>query len=234
VSTGSATITKRPVDGSFAVDGKVWDGNATATIASRSLAGAVGDTGKVVGDDVALSGGTASFASPNVGTWSILGSGFGLGGSDAGNYSLGTVSPVPATATISALYSGKGFYAPVDMGTTTRVWNTIKGGQTVPLKFEVFNAAGTVEQTSLSVFGADATAQAKAITTTPVSCTTAESTSDAIEVTTTGGTSLRYDTTAGQFIQNWKTPTSVGACYAVTVKTVDGTTVGPAYFKITK
>ena len=38
-----------------------------------------------------------------------------------------------------------------------------------------------------------------------------------VEFTTTGGTSLRYDFTAGQFIQNWKTPKKPGACYQVTM-----------------
>ena len=35
----------------------------------------------------------------------------------------------------------KGFYQPVDMSPnapTDIVWNTLKGGQTVPLKFEIF------------------------------------------------------------------------------------------------
>jgi hypothetical protein len=44
---------------------------------------------------------------------------------------------------------------------------------------------------------------------------------DEIEFLTTGGTSLRYDTTAGQFIQNWQTPKKVG-CYDVTMETQDG------------
>jgi hypothetical protein len=57
---------------------------------------------------------------------------------------------------------------------------------------------------------------------------------DGVETTTTGGTSLRFDTTGDQFVQNWKTPTQLG-CYSVTLKAKDGgTTAGPAYFKITK
>ncbi len=90
----------------------------------------------------------------------------------------------------------KGFYAPVDM---SGVWNTVKGGSTVPLKFEVF--AGQ-ELTTTSVV--------KSFTQRAVSCPGANALADAIEVTTTGGTDLRYDATGGQFIQNWKTPTGSG------------------------
>jgi hypothetical protein len=41
-------------------------------------------------------------------------------------------------------------------------------------------------------------------------------------LTTTGGTALRYDTSGGQFIQNWQTPKKPGACYTVTMTTIDG------------
>jgi hypothetical protein len=54
---------------------------------------------------------------------------------------------------------------------------------------------------------------------------------DAIEATATGGTSLRYDTTGGQFIYNWKTPTGAGSCHKVTLTANDGSTI-IAYFKM--
>jgi len=101
-----------------------------------------------------------------------------------------------------------GFYQPVDMG---GVFNTVKGGSTVPLKFEVFDSASGTEQTSTSVvsrFTAD-----------PIACPNGSLTTDEIEFTTTGDTSLRYDLTAGQFIQNWKTPAGGGACYVVRMTT---------------
>jgi hypothetical protein len=41
----------------------------------------------------------------------------------------------------------------------------------------------------------------------------------------TGGTSLRYDSTAGQFIQNWQTPKKPGTCYTTTMTTQDGSTI---------
>jgi hypothetical protein len=230
VATTTANITQLGITGLFTAADKVWDGTTSATITGRSLNGVLGN------DDVQIGGGTATFSDPNVGSAkTVTGTGFSLTGADAGNYELDPTT-LTTTASIRPLYSGTGFYAPVNMSTTgTRIWNTIKGGQTVPLKFEIFNATSGVEQTSLSVFGSDATAQAKAFSAPSVSCLTGDASStDPVEMTTTGGTSLRYDSTAGQFIQNWKTPTAVGSCYAVTLKTVDGTTVGPAYFKITK
>jgi hypothetical protein len=54
---------------------------------------------------------------------------------------------------------------------------------------------------------------------------------DDIESTTTGGTSLRYDATAGQFVQNWQTTGKAGTCYRVTMTTLDGSSL-VAYFKL--
>jgi hypothetical protein len=105
-------------------------------------------------------------------------------------------------------YTLKGFYSPVDMG---GVWNTVKGGSTVPLKFEVF--AG-VELTSTSAV--------QSFSTKSVTCPGASAPADEIEFLTTGGTSLRYDATAGQFIQNWATPKKAGTCHVVTMTTQDG------------
>ena len=47
---------------------------------------------------------------------------------------------------------------------------------------------------------------------------------DEIEAPTSGATSLRYDTTANQYIYNWQSPkTPVGACYRLSVNLTDGT-----------
>ena len=103
-----------------------------------------------------------------------------------------------------------GFYQPVDMGAT--VWNTVKGGSTIPFKFEVF--AGSLELTDTSVV--------KSFNTTQVLCS--GGTEDTIELVATGGTSLRYDWTSGQFIYNWQTPKKPGFCYKVTFTLQDGST----------
>lgn len=119
------------------------------------------------------------------------------------------------TYTVQA-WTLRGFYQPVDMN---GVWNTVKNGSTVPLKFEVF--AGATELTDPSI---------AAFTVTQVACDTGAGFDD-IELTTTGGTSLRYDSTGGQFIQNWQTPKNPGTCYQVTMKTADGSTLS-ARFKL--
>jgi hypothetical protein len=113
----------------------------------------------------------------------------------------------------------RGFYQPVDMG---GVHNTIKGGSTVPIKFELF--AGSTELT-------DTANVVQPLKYQKISCTTGVPTEDAIETVATGGTSLRYDTTGGQFIYNWKTPTGAGTCYNVTISSIDGSSK-TALFKL--
>jgi len=62
-----------------------------------------------------------------------------------GNYNDGSGD----ASIIIQSWTPKGFYRPVDMPTTTAlVWNSIKGGSTVPLKFNIF--AGITEQKSTS------------------------------------------------------------------------------------
>ena len=109
----------------------------------------------------------------------------------------------------------KGFYSPVDMNNTL---NTVKAGATVPMKFEVLE--GKTEITDASIIS---------ISSRPVTCPDGSLT-DAIELTTSGSTSLRYDETTGQFVYNWKTPKNAG-CHAVKATTVDGSSM-QAFFKL--
>lgn len=117
-----------------------------------------------------------------------------------------------ASATYTVLpWTFSGFYQPVDMG---GVWNTVKNGATVPLKFEVF--AGSTELTSTSVI-------VQPLTATQSLCSGGPA--DDIEILATGGTTLRYDTTAGQFLYNWRTPKNAGFCYVVTITLIDGSSL---------
>jgi hypothetical protein len=110
----------------------------------------------------------------------------------------------------------RGFYQPVDMN---GVFNTVRNGSTVPLKFEIF--VGTTEKTDVSYV--------KSLRYGSVACSAIAPVDD-IETLASGNTSLRYDATAGQFIYNWKTPAGTG-CYSVTMTTNDGSTLF-AFFKL--
>ncbi len=139
----------------------------------------------------------------------------------------GHTSTSTLTYTIASPYLLKGFYAPIgeansiikapgETGPTagsTTVWNTAKGGSTIPLKFEVYKDG--VESTS--------TADVASFAATKLSSCTGTVTDTVEELSTAGLTSLRYDTAdGGQFIQNWKTSTVSGdTCYRVALTTTD-------------
>ena len=113
-----------------------------------------------------------------------------------------------------------GFRPPVGMG---GVINVAKGGSSVPLKFEVF--AGATELTDISVVDTFVVQE--------IGCMSLDNLPvDPLEFVTTGGTSLRYNGTEGQFIQNWKTPTLSGRCFRVTMWTDDGSSLS-ALFMLT-
>jgi hypothetical protein len=103
-------------------------------------------------------------------------------------------------------------------------WNTVKGGSTVPLKFNVY--AGGVEKKSLTDIKDFKTLSL-------VACAEA-SLDDPVDITSTGGTTLRYDTTGLQWIQNWQTPKVNGdTCYRATVTFADSSSLS-AFFKVKK
>jgi len=231
--SASGTITAKPltVTGITAAS-KPWDGNTSATLNTSGAA----LNGVVSGDSVGLdtSAAVGTYSSSAVGTWTVQVSGLALTGADKTNYSL--VQPT-TTASIGA-WSATGFYDPVGSSSSlfvaapgaaptagaNTVWNTVKGGQTVPLKFNLYTSQGGAERRSTSdISGFDAVKLA--------TCT-GDST-DAVDFVTTGNTSLRYDTTGMQFIQNWKTPATPATCYRVDVKFLDGSAIY-AFFRMTK
>ena len=113
---------------------------------------------------------------------------------NAGNTSNGTftISVVDTTApalTLPSDISG-GLLAPVNPGAL----NTVKGGSTAPLKWQVRTPSGGCI-TSTSIVSSFALTQ--------VSCGSLSTAIDEVDFTTTGGTTLRYD--GNQFIQNWQT-----------------------------
>ncbi len=229
----TANITPKTVTGTFTAANKVFDTTTAATITGRSLSGVVS------GDDVSLTGGTATFNSPAVGNGkTVTGVGFTLSGADTPNYSLAS-STLTTTANITAWNAlGYGFYQPVGVANSTFTpsgqttpttnpgdyWNTVKGGSTVPLKFNVF--AGAVEKTSLADIASFQQGKLS-------NCSGGVG-EDPIDITSTGNTSLRYDGTGGQWIQNWATPKVNGdTCYRAWVTFADGSTL-EAFFKLKK
>ena len=205
-SSGSITINKKPITVTADAKSKIFgkpDPALTYTFAPALLNGD------------SFSGVLSRVSGENVGQYDIL-----LGSLTAGsNYNLIYVG---AKLTINPWYI-TGFYQPVAMTTgAATVYNTIKGGSTVPLKFNVYEAQGGTERTS--------TADINGFTVNPASCTS-DAVEDPVDFTTTGGTSLRYDADGKQFIQNWQTPKGAGKCYRVTMTTSDGTSKIQAYFK---
>lgn len=157
------------------------------------------------------------------GACSVSGYGFTVGShtvTASATDKAGNAASASASYTVAA-WTLRGFYQPVDMPTPTKlIYNTVKGGSTVPLKFEIF--AGATELTDVSYV--------KSLTYAQTACDAA-AISDEIETLATGGTALRYDFTAGQFIFNWKTLTGAGKCYRVTMTTQDGSSL-VAFFRM--
>jgi hypothetical protein len=208
------TVAKRPITVTADAQSKAFgeaDPALTYRVTSGSLAGSDSFTGALT-----------RVAGEAVGTYAIQ-----QGTLTAGaNYSLAYVG---ANLSIGA-WRPLGFHSPIGIAnsfyqapggaipaaTSSTVWQAAKGGSTIPLKFNVF--VGDVEKTS--------TADVKGFGSVKLSGCAGATLDPVEELFTTGSTSLRYDATDRQFIQNWKTPSVSGdTCYRVTVTFRDDTAI---------
>jgi hypothetical protein len=120
------------------------------------------------------------------------------------------------TGTFKVVYRFDGFLQPINdtahqIGATTSVF---KAGGTVPAKFQLKNAAGTVVQAATAPSGL-----------TPVkgSAMSAPVDESVYTASADSGSTYRYDATAQQYLYNWKTGTG-GNYWRIGVKLDDGQT----------
>jgi hypothetical protein len=145
---------------------------------------------------------SAHSAGPMVASQSVQGDGNGVFCYDAASCSFPTDTYRDSNYWVTPLWSYRftGFDQPIDNG---GIWNTVKAGSAIPVKFSLGGAQGSD------------VIKAGAPTATETSCPSASAALDAVEETVTASQSgLIYDAGADQYTYVWKTnKASAGKCY---------------------
>jgi hypothetical protein len=130
----------------------------------------------------------------------------------AGNDNYKSASDGPKSVTLNG-YTFSGFLSPLNPDPT--VVNTGNAGRTYPIKWWLKDASGNYVTTAVS---------ATTINVAKVACSNLSGDpTDTIDYAADqGGTSLRYDSTANQYVYNWASPSTKNTCYRMTVTTPDG------------
>lgn len=116
-----------------------------------------------------------------------------------------------ATAAYAVSYAFLGFFQPID---NYPIINVVKAGRTIPVKWQVKNAAGEIISDLTTV---------KGISSGAIACDLAPTSEISDEALTTGGTSLRFDFASQQFVYNWETASAWNGCRLLRVELKDST-----------
>jgi hypothetical protein len=113
----------------------------------------------------------------------------------------------PATASYTVSYNFIGFLSPLNSDPS--IVNTGNAGRTYPVKWQLTDANGAYVTNAVS---------GTTVKTQVISCSQLNTDlTDPIDATSTGSTSLRYDTTSNQYVYNWATPSVKNTCYKLIV-----------------